>query len=81
MKVSLNDTVTVRLTPHGAGIYCKWVMPEGQGYRPTPLDRARVDGGATRWQLWELMQVFGPHVGNGALNPFVGMSITVGAGA
>lgn len=55
MKVNLNDSVKVRLTPHGQEVISADYARYGLVWHPT------ADGWYT-FQLWYLMNVFGPNL-------------------
>lgn len=70
---NINDSVRVRLTPHGHNLLRKdWEeMPQQLRevlveYRPVKEDTE----GWSEWQLWELMNTFGKHCHNGCELPF-----------
>lgn len=73
---NLNDDVGVRLTERGREIHLRdhqelmaTIVANGGPslqYRP-PVEDA---GGWSWWQLWHLMQVFGPHITMGMAPPF-----------
>lgn len=66
MEFNINETVRVKLTPHGRKIHrqiyddfwSRFPSPKNE-YHP-PLEDA---DGWSRWQLWCLMKEFGPHMG------------------
>lgn len=60
MILNINENVFVRLTDHGRDILRK------NGVEVPPEDAK----GYSRWQLWCLMQEFGPYIGMGRTNPF-----------
>jgi hypothetical protein len=60
--LNINDVVLVALTPHGFKIAESVSAPELSSVN---------DLGQTRWQLWCLMQTFGPYLYNGATQVFV----------
>jgi hypothetical protein len=70
---NVNEYVLVRLTEHGREIIrkddAKWgeLYPSLRGRSTLPKEDA---DGWSKWQLWHLMQTFGPHVANGVQNPF-----------
>lgn len=72
MKLNLNETVRVRLTPKGRVLhrlnhdkmYEDWTY--APDYRPV---EETADGWST-WQLWDLAREFGPHLYNGCDLPF-----------
>lgn len=71
MKFNLNGYVRVKLTNRGreilrqqhAAFAKKW--PKVKEFIPIP----EIDGWS-RWQMWVLMETFGPHVHVGRDNPF-----------
>lgn len=74
---NINDTVRVRLTPHGRTIHranhdafiervSEWGGNPDWVYR-APEEDAH---GWSEWQLWSLMEQFGPHIHLGGRNPF-----------
>jgi hypothetical protein len=71
---NVNDNVRIRLTKHGRAIHrdnFKKLFPTGRKlislkYSPPKED---ADGWST-WQLWRLMQEFGPHMNTGFDPPF-----------
>jgi hypothetical protein len=67
--MNINDKVKVQLTPFGADIWNKQYdsLKIPADYIPTkvkPLDYIET-------QLWDAMNVFGPHIGLGKDVPFV----------
>lgn len=70
MKVNINDTAWVKLSDEGfrfhkerwAPIYAKIES----NYEPPAVD----DEGYCKFQLWELMNTFGPHMNLGRVPPF-----------
>lgn len=73
MIFNVNHLVRVRLTPRGRDI-CRQQAAELRRAHPTirtPYTPPREDeNGWSDWQLWHLMEVFGPYVGPGAEIPF-----------
>lgn len=72
MKFNVNDKVRVRLTDYGrqclADNYHRLSVSARvpiSAPNPTPDDE-----GWTEWQLWTLMQEFGPHMRMGSAVPF-----------
>ncbi len=72
-QVNVNDEVRVKLTARGRELHRKeheYLFNPWDGevptYRPPVED---IDGWST-WQLWRLMQCFGPRMGNGIPVPF-----------
>lgn len=63
-QFNLNDDVKVRLTDHGRNVLAK-----GQLTRQPDAD------GYTKFQLWELMNIFGAYLVNGCSIPFDANSI------
>lgn len=67
MKLNINDTVKVKLTPIGWEIYRKHYTPFcTEGYIPPKQDSR----GYVEFQLWDLMHVFGPNMYLGCKVPF-----------
>ena len=74
MKFNINNNALVQLTDRGRKLhredhYSFWhaARPgvEAPEYRPPKED----ENGWSRWQLWELMQAFGPHISVGSHPP------------
>jgi len=68
MKFNINEKVRVKLTEHGKALHreyhAKFLAHLGQkapDYTPPKEDAE----GWSEWQLWVLMQEFGPHMGLG----------------
>lgn len=71
LAINLNVHVEVELTPTGEKIRAD--HPMANPYRVEDGSRAPC-----KFQLWELMQVFGPHIFHGMLEaPFVGNVIVL----
>lgn len=66
VPINLNNHVYVKLTEHGHKVYNDYF--EQFHMAPTPLDYY-VDGYA-KFQLWNLMQIFGDSCFNGCKLPF-----------
>jgi hypothetical protein len=74
MRFNVNHNVKVKLTDAGRrahrknhdDLLAKWPTDEKPEYRPPEED---AEGWST-WQLWRLMQEFGPHLYNGCDVPF-----------
>ena len=68
MLFNINHDVKVRLTDHGRSIL----------YQATDFTFCRFlqDDGWYRFQLWKLMSIFGPHLGNGSAPLFENMCTT-----
>jgi hypothetical protein len=68
MRFNINDRVRVKLTDLGRKIHREnWepiVAP--RAYHPRDEDK----DGWSEWQMWELMNMFGPHLANGSPVPF-----------
>ena len=66
MQFNINDTVRVKLTEHGRAVHAAdhvkfWASvehPNPPSYSPPTED----GDGWSKWQLWALMEAFGPHV-------------------
>ena len=73
MKINLNQTVKVRLNDYG-----KQAHAENCVKLSARIGARKPDvGGWTTWQLWELMEEFGPHIHIGMTIPFVDNEILV----
>lgn len=76
MRFNINDNVKVRLREPGRQIHRAWIddlnqtikARGGKGFDYTP-PREDADGWST-WQLWSLMQTFGPYMSLGLDPPF-----------
>jgi hypothetical protein len=72
MKININTSVRVKLTDEGRRIHRAQhdklyaFVPNPYTYRAPPEDS---DGWST-WQLWVLMNTFGPKLHNGCKMPF-----------
>jgi hypothetical protein len=72
IEFNFNDYVRVKLTQHGREVHRQnhdnlfKDNPSVCEYRP-PVDNPE---GWSRWQIWELMQQFGPHIYMGGKNCF-----------
>lgn len=67
MKLNINDTVKVKLTPYGLELYRKYWLPYCKfGCTPTKQDI----NGYTEFQLWDLMNIFGSSLYLGCKLPF-----------
>jgi hypothetical protein len=72
MIFNINDSVKVKLNAQGVAII---EALHNEIYKmvksPRPFHLPMVDEeGYTRFQLWDLMEIFGPHVGLGRICPF-----------
>lgn len=65
---NFNDTVWVRLTPAGREALADYWSEYPPKYRGSP----REEDGWSEFQLWELMQIFGPHMYMAGQQVFVG---------
>lgn len=69
MPFNINEAVSVRLTNTGRDIhYRRHVALIGNNYRYIPPE-TDADGWS-EFQMWELMQIFGKHIGIAKENPF-----------
>lgn len=66
MILNLNDVVWVRLNARGKQAHAE----NCAGLRAKITMRKPDKDGWTKWQLWELMQEFGPHLSLGASSVF-----------
>lgn len=72
---NVNDNVRVKLTPLGHKIllddYLTMMLSYSEANRPFPYRAPKEDAeGWSTWQMWHLIQAFGPHVSMGRKNPF-----------
>ncbi len=68
MKFNINDNVKVKLTPHGIGVL---ISRHEKLMGEYPFRMPQIDSqGYTEYQLWELMNIFGEHMGMGSKLPF-----------
>lgn len=67
-KFNINQFVRVRLSDFGRAIHRReWDAFPYCSYQPPHED----ENGWSRWQMWDLMRTFGPHLFNGAVElPF-----------
>jgi hypothetical protein len=72
MRFNINDNVRVRLTDEGRAIHRKiWDDLRAEHPLVGPYTPPKEDAdGFTRWQLWRLMQDFGPAIRMGFRPPF-----------
>ena len=73
MKFNINEKVRVKLTEHGRALHREdhkklWAHLEQKAPKYTPPKEDAE--GWSEWQLWELMQNFGSHIGLGFRTPF-----------
>lgn len=70
MLFNVNHYVRVRLNDHGRNIHRDYWKPHtdalGHVYHPPEEDA----DGWSKWQMWELMQLYGQHMRNGSNVPF-----------
>ena len=62
--INLNDSVRVKLTDHGRAVHEKdhaILYASAAGPKPAYTPIKEDAEGWSRWQLWVLMQAFGPH--------------------
>ncbi len=72
MKLNINDSVKVKLNDHGREILKQQhelLFKDIPRYRVFVPPREDEQGWST-WQMWDLMQSFGPHIRLGAEVPF-----------
>lgn len=66
IKFNINDSIKVKLKPEGVKIWKEIYTFNGK----TP-DGPRCDeDGYVRFQLWDFMQMYGPHTCIGAIPPY-----------
>lgn len=70
MEFNINNYVRVRLTDAGRAHHRKEWEELLAGTKLTYTPPVEDAGGWSRWQLWNLMQVFGPMIGMGMPSPF-----------
>ena len=75
ISFNLNESVRVRLTDHGKRLYRqdwerKFKPYVAQGLQVTYHPPKEDAEGWSEWQLWHLMQEFGPHLHLGCNPPF-----------
>lgn len=70
MRFNINHYVEVKLTDVGREIYYKHMTDvlRGSDYKMQPIKENAE--GWSRWQLWDLMSIFGAHCYNGCRVPF-----------
>lgn len=72
MTISLNDYVTVRLTDKGIRVWHDYWEPYAMSFAN------KVDAeGNLRILLWQLMEIFGPHISMTAPQLFVSNTLKV----
>ena len=71
-KISLDDSVTIKLTKHGAELYLEWAK------RYEHLDDIIVEeNDEIKIRLWEVFEIFGPHIWEECESPFVNNEMIV----
>lgn len=66
---NINDCVYVLLTPYGEKIWAEhWTITSPEGVPKAIRDAAEFTGGRTRFQLWQLMDIFGGEMYMGNVN-------------
>lgn len=63
---NLNYSIFVKLTPRAVVVWKEWYEATYPGLEHPPLSdyQAKADAeGYTKFQGWQLMQIFGPHMG------------------
>ena len=66
VEFNLNEYVWVQLTDKGRQIYQEWVEDLGLDHTPAEED----PDGWSKWQAWQLAQLFGEYMGMGVFLPF-----------
>lgn len=84
IDVNINDQVLIRLTDHGRECLLKnydQLKAIHGGKFPFPFKLPKEDNeGRSRWQLWRLLEEFGPHMHMGSKLPFeTKISIEIGS--
>lgn len=78
--MNLNDYVYVQLTEAGQKILDDWDNEYSEilqqvGRTVEDYQKTREVGGFLKFQLWNLMRIFGPHIGITRSTPFAGNEI------
>lgn len=63
MKININENINVRLTPQGQELIRKHYATYNVTWHPNA-------DGWYKFQLWDLMNIFGPHLYAGCRVPF-----------
>ena len=66
IKINLNETIKVKLTPYGAEIYYKQFdeLNKLHGREICKPKMPRIDkDGYTEFQLWHFIELYGQHIG------------------
>ncbi len=86
MTINLNEFVKVKLKDHGKAIFYHQfddlnMFINVQGGKTIEPRMPEVDAdGYTSIQLWELMKIFGPHIGMGMPTPFENNAVVIEEG-
>lgn len=73
MKININNYVRIKLTARGRQVHrerhdeIRKVFPNAYPEYKAPEEDA---DGWSRWQLWEVMGIFGPNIFMGCIQPF-----------
>jgi len=76
MRFNINEEVKVRLTVAGHQVYEKHTIARNVELRKYGIrinlgeEHPEDTNGWSRWQMWELMTIFGPHMGVGSIPMF-----------
>lgn len=82
-RLNINDTVKVKLTPHGADIYFHQYDKLRAGMNPKAAASFKprlpeVDkDGYTRFQLWRFVNLYGPYMALGEKNILVDFNVYI----
>lgn len=86
--INVNHTVRVRLNDVGRAIVKQHtddlnaeLRSRGAAYVVPGMTVTEDAEGWSRWQLWRLMETFGPHIGIGLPTPFDGNVVEIDTGA
>jgi len=69
-EFNINNYVYVKLTDHGYEVYNKYYKKIPKEYNISIPEIEKDENGFSKWQLWQLMLIFGSSCGNGFTNPF-----------
>lgn len=75
-KVNINETVKVKLNEVGLAIYADRAKETNKRFEENnvkwkcPLYPKRDDKGYVKFQLWDLMNLYGEHLGLTLMSPF-----------
>lgn len=77
MKVNINQTARVHLTPHGVRLYKEYCRKNG---RESNIVSHGAEAPDKPWHipLWQLMEAFGPHLHVGSQQLFVNNEVAFG---